>query len=196
VARPLATDDTETVEKGGWEIEFGTSYQKREEKGYKEDEHFKDIFKEIDLELVIKYGLLENCDIGLTIPYIFIDNPKEKNLDGFEDIGIGTKLRFFPFYALGLGIKTESANEDKGLGTGEVEISLNNIFTKDMERITCHLNLGYNFLTKRKEKNIFFYGFALEYPLIEQRINLVSEITGETDFDENITMGMVGFNYS
>lgn len=206
-ARPLATDDTGTVEVGHWEIEFGVNYLKQVERGYEEGEHFKNVFKETGLELVTKYGILKNWDIGVAIPYIFIDRPEEKNLDGFEDIQIQTKYRLFeekeflPSYALGVAIKTQSANEDKELGSGQVEVGVNNIFSKEIGKFTAHLNLGYNFLTKRKgQDDTFSYRLALEYPLLEEKLNLVGEIIGETtfkcDFDENSMSGLVGLNYA
>ncbi|MCM8770611.1 MAG: transporter [Candidatus Omnitrophica bacterium] len=202
-ARPLSTDDTGTVEKGHFELEFGGGYFKEVARA----EETKEVFRATFIDLTLTVGLLENWDIGLSIPYIFIDNPEEKNIDGFEDIEISTKYRLLeekkilPSYALGVAVKTQSANEDKGLGSGQVEVAVNNIFSQAIGKFAFHLNLGYNFLTKRKgQDNTFFYGLALEYPLIEEKLNLVSEISGETNFsgnfDENITSGLVGFNYA
>ncbi|MCM8781719.1 MAG: transporter [Candidatus Omnitrophica bacterium] len=205
--RPLTTDDTETIETGHWEIEFGASYLKYVESSYEDGKFSKKVFRETTLEVSAKYGILNNWDAGITIPYIFADNPEEKNLDGFEDIQIQTKYRLFeeknilPYYALGVTLKTQSANEDKGLGTGQVEVGVNNIFSKEIGNFTTHLNLGYNFLTKRKgQDDTFCYGLAWEYALLKEKLNLVGEIFGETnfkgDFDANPMSGLVGLNYA
>ena len=60
-ARPLSTDDAGTVEKGAFEIEFGTEYVKA-------------VDNETNLSLVIKRGILDNLDLGVEIHYLFIDS--------------------------------------------------------------------------------------------------------------------------
>ncbi|MCX7661238.1 MAG: transporter [Candidatus Omnitrophica bacterium] len=208
-ARPLSTDDTATTEKGGWEIEFGLTYEKQIEKGFDEDEqtYYKNLYKNTGLELGIKYGVLKNLDLGLVIPYIFIDKNSDKDMNGFEDIIIQTKSRLFeekaitPSYALGLNLKTKSGNEDKDLGTRQIEVEINNIFSKSIDRLVFHLNLGYNFLTKRKgQDDTFSYGLAFEYPLRQGKLNLVGEFIGETNFegnfDKNPASLLLGFNYT
>jgi len=203
--RPLSTDDAGTVEKRHWEIEFGISGLKEVERG-EEEEYTKEVIRQTGFELVVTYGLRDNWDMGFSIPYIFIDCPEEKNIDGFQDILIQTKYRLleeknlFPAYALGIALKTKSANEDKGLGSDQLELEVNNIFSKEIKPLTLHLNLGYHFLTRRKGQNdIFFYGLAMEYPFSE-KLCLVSEITGETefkkDFGANSMSILAGFHYA
>lgn len=226
-ARPLATDDAGTVEKKHWEIEFGTTYSKIierdrevleieiEETGdiVSQELETKNVIKETDLELVVKYGILDNFDIGVKVPYIFLDMPEDqKNIDGRGDAEVVTKYRIFeekkilPAYTFGVALKTHTGNKDRGLGTGKIDWFLNNIFTKSIGKFILHSNIGWTFINKGKPKedtrpdDVLFYGLAAEYPLIEEKLNLVAEFIVETEFrgnfDENPSEMLFGFNYS
>jgi len=193
-ARPLSTDDAGVVDAGHMEIESGFEYINQND-------------EENNLSLVMKCGLVKNLDIGLEIPYKFIDVAQGGDVDGIGDMIITTKYHFLdetpnlPALALSFNVKTESGNSDKGLGSGEVDYSLNGIITKGINKFISHLNIGYTFVgdpTGENLDNIFSYSVALEYPLNE-RLNLVGEVIGETtfdrDFDDNPFSGLAGLNY-
>ena len=104
--------------------------------------------------------------------------------------------------SVSLSLKTDSGNDDKSLGTGEKEYAVNAILSKSINNLTLHFNLGYVIKDNLPEQNlrdILTCGFAIEYA-VSERFNLVGEITGENerrgDFDDNLTSGLVGFNYS
>lgn len=194
-ARPLSTDDTGTVEKGEFELETGYEYVKQNT-------------EENNFSIVLTSGVLKNMDIGIEIPYNFIEKKKSDNVDGIGDIMVCSKYRLwkettsYPAGAVSFTVKSQTGDEDKGLGSGEVSYEVNSIFTKNFNSLVGHLNLGYTFKEEPEGKDvddIFGYKFALVYP-VNEKFNLMNEIVGETnfegDFDDNPCEGLVGFNYA
>ena len=192
--RPLSTDDAGVVDERHIEIESGFEYVNQTD-------------SENNLSFVLKYGLIKNLDLGIEIPYKFIDSNEDSDVDGVGDIEATTKCRFvdetdnYPALALSFSVKTKTGNKDKGLGSGEVDYNLNGIITKEINQLVTHLNIGYTFVGDPENENaddIFSYSLALEYP-VNERLNLAGEITGETtfngDFDDNPFSGLVGLNY-
>ncbi len=205
-ARPLATEDAYTLEKYHYELEIGATYSKDIPEHHSDEEEFKEVSKERTIELAVKYGLLENLDIGFVFPYSYRKQNQER-IDGCGDIELNTKWRIFSeenfafSYSLKVNLKTQSANEDKGLGSGQNEIKVINLFSRDLDKIIFHLNLGYNFLSKRKGQDDTFWGaFAWEAPILKDKLNLCVEVNAETtfkkDFDESKVSAGLGFNYA
>ena len=192
-ARLLSTDDAGVVKARHMEVEAGFEYVKQAD-------------KENNLTLCIKYGLIEKLDLGVEVPYQFIDISEGNKVEGIGDIQITTKYNFLdetetlPALALSCVVKTKTGDTNKGLGSGEIDYSLNGIITKEIGDFTTHANLGYTFVGEPESEDlddIFSYGLSVEYPLIES-LNMVGEITGETtfdgDFDDNPFSGLIGFN--
>ncbi len=193
--RPLSTDDSGTVDKGSFEVEYGIEYVNGTD-------------NETNLSLVITRGLCDNLDLGVEIPYAFIDSKTASDSDGFSDINISTKLnlikdkKVMPDVSLSFACKTDSGNDSKNLGTGKSDYSLNGIFSKVFESFAIHFNTGYSFKEDFKDEDnedVFTYGLALEYALGE-KANLVAEVTGETalarQFNDNSCSALCGVNYS
>ena len=191
--RPLATSDTATIDKGTFELEVGYEYVKHED-------------EENNFSIALTYGVLNNLEVGIELPYTFIDYATTEKVDGIGDLSIGLKYRLwdevgnFPSGALSFSIKTQTGDEDKGLGTGEVDYEICSIFTKQIGPMLIHMNAGYTFKGEPEGRDIddvFLYNFALEYPV--GNFNLVGEIVGETtfegNFDANPCEGLIGFNY-
>lgn len=125
-----------------------------------------------------------------------------------SDIVLSSKLRILneaedsPALAFSFSIKTKTGNEDKGLGTGELDYTFNLIFSKELGKIINHLKLGYTDVGKpegQSDNDLFLYAGALEYPLTN-RLHLVGELSGETnfagDFDNHPFAILAGFNYA
>lgn len=194
-ARPLSTDDAGTVERQHLEIECGFEYVNQTDSEY-------------NWTTTLKYGLSERWDMGVEIPYKYIDVSAGDNVDGLSDIVFCSKYGFFdgaeglPALALSFNIKTKSGDEDKGLGTGATDYGITTILTKAFKKTIAHLNLGYTYVGApegQAHDDVFSYALALEYPL-NDKLNLVGELSGETnfegDFDDNAFAGLAGFNYS
>ncbi len=194
-ARPLSTNDAGTVEKGAFEVEYGIEYTD----GFD---------NETTMSLAITGGLLDNLDLGIEIPYTFIDAKQASDSDGFSDMSVCTKVillrnkEVFPDLSLAFAYKSDSGNDSKGLGTGKPEYSLNSIFSKSFELFALHFNLGYSFkedFDDQDNKDALTYGLAFEYP-INNRLTLVGEVSGETmlesKFHDNSCSTLLGLNYA
>ena len=146
-AHPLITDDAGTQGKGKVQIEINSEFSRDKEK---EDGV---IIKERGGELatIISYGITDNADIVLGIPYQWFrikeDGDTVEKEDGISDMSLELKWRFFEKDGLSLalkpGITLPTGDEDKGLGTGRVTYRLFFITTKEIEPWAFHLNLGY-----------------------------------------------------
>lgn len=192
----LYIDDTSTTDKNHFYMEFTFDYYKDVEKEFDPDseEYTKAVSKETDLTSCIYYGLTDSWEVGISVPYMFLDDSSTGRVNGFSDISIDTKYRFWeegkmlPSYAFYFGLKTNSANDDKGLGTGKKDYTINNIFTKSIRDYALDLNLGYTFFEVEAD-DIFFYSFGI-YRDLTERIGIYSDIYGETafsgNFDDNI----------
>ena len=193
-ARPLSTDDADVVEQEHIEIESGFEYVGQTD-------------SEKNLSFVLKYGLVNNLDLGVELPYGFIDSSESSDVDGIGDVKIIAKHHLLdetdnhPALAWSFTLKTKTGNEDKGLGSGEIDYILNGICTKEIFGFIAHLNLGYTFVGEPEGEDlddVFSYSLALGYP-INKALNIVGEILGETtfdgDFNDNPCSGLAGLNY-
>lgn len=191
--RPLATDDTGTMEPGHLQVELGSTYS------HTHSTHTKDWLTAIALTT----GITKRIDIGLEIPY---ESP-EVGEDGFGDMTTRIKYRFLnekgkrPSLALKWTQKWDTGSVADGLGTGNVEHTFTGILTKGFGRFTTHLNFGYIFLAgaktgSRGERPT--YGAAGEYALTD-KFNLVAEVTGSRQSDPTVhrdpCSALAGFNY-
>lgn len=184
--RPLSTDDAGTLEPGHIEIELGWEFVK----GPSDD-------KENSLALALTAGIIwERLDFGVEVPYLWLDPDAGDNEDGVGDLELGFKLRFldetdnFPALAFTSGIKTETGDSDKGLGTGEVDYVGNLIATKEIGKVTIHANVGYNYtgdLAEEEDYDLVNLSLASELAVNEQ-FTLVGEVSLEIateDIDED-----------
>lgn len=195
--RPLSTDDADTVPPGHLEVELGAEYAKQPNDD-----------KETSVAVALKTGVIwDRLDFGVEIPYLFLDPDEGSDEDGFGDLEAGLKLRFldetenFPALAVSAGIKTTTGDEDKGLGSGEIDVPVNFIATKGFDRLTLHANLGYNVIGEPEGEDVsdtVGYGVAAEYAVTDM-FCIVGEVVGEIqteDTDEdNPAEILVGATY-
>jgi len=183
----LFTDDTSTTEPGHCTVDFWTQYYK--------DTYFQDGDKsrtrETKLYLYSTYGLTNNWDIGITIPYGFLNYDRTTKTNGFMDIDIETKMRFFeetnlaPSLALYINYITASANEEKSLGSGDQDLWINGIFSKTLnDNLWLDCNLGYYFTGGKASDDVCIYSVALAQGYYD-RLYIYGELYGETEFEVN-----------
>lgn len=146
-AHPLITDDTGTQGKGKFQVEANCefSYDKNREEGVK--------IKEIGWEIatIFSYGILDNIDIVLGMPYKWFRVEKDSELvakeRGISDLSLEVKWRFYEkdgfSFALKPGITFPTGEEEKGLGSGRPSFGLTFISTKEIGMWAFHLNAGY-----------------------------------------------------
>lgn len=199
----LFTDDTWTTEKGHFEVEYWTQYYKDTQYDY--DSDYKTRTRETKLYLYTLYGLADNWDIGMTIPYGYVNYDRETKHNGFMDIEIETKFRLLeetnlmPSFALYLDYLTSSANDEKLLGSGDQDVWLNCIFSKTLkDNLWLDLNLGYYFTGGKGTDDAFLYALALTRGFAE-KIYIYAEFYGEEEFEvnfnDNVCLGALSIGY-
>ncbi|MCX8030313.1 MAG: transporter [Thermodesulfovibrionales bacterium] len=183
-AHPLITDDAYTVGRGKGEIEFTFEYS-----SYKESEIN---LKTYDIGATLTYGILENLDLILTLPYQQYrlkaegETFKEK---GISDVSVELKWQFYEkkevcSLALKPVLTLPTGDEEKGLGSGRATYGLYFIASKEIEPLIIHFNLGYvrNENKFDERKDIWHVSVASEIEIIKDLV-LVGNIAVERNPD-------------
>jgi len=188
-AHPLITDDTGTQGKGRFLLEVNSevNYDKESEAGVKSKTTGGEV------ATMISYGIIDNVDIVLGIPYQWFKVKEDGEIisreKGLSDISLELKWRFYEregwSFALKPGVTFPTGKEEKDLGTGRVTCGMFFITTKEIEPLAFHLNLGYtrneNKLEERKD--IWHISLASEWELLKD-LKLVANIGLERNPDK------------
>ncbi len=198
-AHPLITDDTGTQGKGKFQLEVNGTYSRNSADGIVE--------KVTDLGATLTYGLIDNLDISLGLPYQYLSVKADgisAHESGLSDVEINLKWRFYETeglsFALKPGVTLPTGDEDRGLGAGRATYSLFFITTKELKPLTFHLNLGYirNESKFDEQKDIWHASLASEIGLAKD-LRLVSNIgierTPEKDSGIHPAFFLVGLIY-
>jgi len=199
----LFIDDTSTTDKGHFEVEYWIQYYKDTQYNYEDD--YKSRTRETKLYLYILYGLADNWDVGITVPYGYINYDRQTKQNGFMDIEIESKYRFFeetslfPSFALYVDYITSSAKDEKSLGSGDQDVWLNGIFSKTLtENLWLDLNLGFYFTGGKDADDVFIYSLGITGGFWE-KLYLYAELYGETEFEvnfnNNVCLGALSIGY-
>jgi len=194
--RPLSTEDATVVEKGAFEAEIGFEYIRQDNR----DNNY-------TILLVPNYGLTERIQLCCELPFDILRPDGGPDEEGLGDISLASKILIFqetekiPSLVFKPVVKLATGDEDKGLGSGDEDISFILTATKSIGQATFHSNVGYTFVGKEKDdslKDCLLYGVALEYP-IYSKLTIVTEVYGESksDFDnEAYTINpLIGLTY-
>ncbi len=181
---PLITDDTGTQGRGRYQYEFQVEYGHDKEEGIKT--------KELSVNNTLTYGLTDNIDIGIGIPFVYWKEEDGESIDesGFSDIELQLKYRFYEAEGLKVAIKPSitmpTGDEERGLGTGRVTGRLFLILDKEFKDLTIFFNAGYirneNRIDERKD--LWHFSLAGEYR-IEEHLKVVGNIGMEKNPDRN-----------
>jgi len=165
--RPLIIDDADPVDRGLFEFEAGAAYE-----GYSDSDYW-------SFPIGLTYGLVQNVEIGFAFGGQILDATKRES--GIGDFGIGAKWRFLESEPMGArhalvpSVKLPTADEQKGLGSGETDYDLTWVVSWAVgDRTGLHYNLGYAWIGG-EEKNVVHYGLALDYQLADP-IQWVGEV--------------------
>lgn len=176
-AHPLITDDTGTAGKGKFELEIGGEYGHEKEDGVTEDA--------TEIVPVFVYGITDNIDIELCIPYTYIRTKEAGDTtteDGISDVEIDLKWRFYEkdglSFALRPLISFPTGDEEKGLGAGRAGYSLLLFVTKEVKPWSFDVNLGYkrneNKLEEPERKDIW-------HASLSSRVEVAKDLTAVAD---------------
>jgi hypothetical protein len=141
-AIPLITDDTGTQGKGNFQLElFGECAQERESPI---------TTKTSDLSATLAYGIIDDIDVVLGIPYEAWraeDSESVVKGSGIGDLSLEAKWRFYEkeglSFALKPGITIPTGDEEEGLGGGRPTYHVLFIATKQLKQWELDMNAGY-----------------------------------------------------
>lgn len=140
-AHPLVTDDTGTQGAGGFQFELSSDRIRTTEGGVK--------FRTGLISSTLTYGLTDELDIAVGLPYQRIDNDGEPKVRGTGDAVVGVKWRFHEKDGLSIGLKPQvlipTGNEQRGLGSGKAAYGVNLLASYEVDTCTLLANTGYTY---------------------------------------------------
>lgn len=186
--RPLTTQSAYPVEVHKVKLESGIKYS-----------NFPHRDEAYSLDIELNYGIINNLDVGVEVPYVFWRPDGSEKVETVGDMILKSRLLFLkgregnpisltiqPFF------KVPTPENDKdvlesGLSTGETDFGFLVIATRELpQALLAHMNLGYVFTNKpsfgRDYENVFSFKLAMEYKP-EGDIEFMGELTGETHKD-------------
>ncbi|HXH11715.1 MAG TPA: transporter [Alphaproteobacteria bacterium] len=181
--RPLVVDDADPVERGRVEVEFGIEVETDANA------------KTWAAPLTIASGITEWIEVGIgtTALYVNDEEASPQRVAGIGDVVIAAKARLpiLPFgikLALAPFLKIPTADEDRGLGTGELDGGGLLILTREFtDTQKLHFNAGYTVVgdvPEQRLKDVLFVGIASETSvpgLAEERFQVVAEFFATTE---------------
>ena len=148
-AHPLITDDTGTQGTGHWQLEINTDHTRERDAG--------ETAWERGLGMALTYGVNENLDISIGLPWLHL-----KASDGTRERGVGdtTVLAKWRLYdndtgwslALRPEITLPSGSQSRGLGAGRSTAALTAISSLDMGPVTWLANAGVRYNNNRADE--------------------------------------------
>ncbi len=202
-ARPLTIDDADPVDTGRFEIEAGAVYG-----GDSDCDHW-------DFPVGLGYGVLPGLAVGVGFGGQFEERDealesgakKRHRESGVGDLVINAKWQFLEECPLGArhalvpSVKFPTADEDKGLGSGETDYDLMWAASRAFgEKAGVHVNAGYSWIGEpddEKVHDVVHYGVALDYQLTDA-VQWVGEVFAEkelTDGADTVVQYNTGFRW-
>ncbi|MEW5746645.1 MAG: transporter [Nitrospirota bacterium] len=184
----LITNDTGTQGKGHLLVEVNSEFSFDEESadGVTTKE------SGIEFESIFSYGLAENIDFIVALPYAW-NKVKEDGVtiqkeEGISDVGLELKWRFYEkdglSFALKPGISLPTGDDEKGLGAGRAAYGIFFITTKEVQPLLFHLNLAYTRNENKvdERKDIWYASLSGEVELIK-KLTFIGNVGVQTNTD-------------
>ena len=188
--RPLTIDDADPLDVGQFEFEGGVAYS--------------DDFdcKHWDFPVGLAYGLFPGVEVGAGFggqseernEVLDDGNTNECTETGIGDLVVAAKWQFIkmcPFgarHAIVPSVKFPTADEDRGLGSGETDYDLTWIASRGLGDKACvHVNAGYSWMGKPDDgdaDDVVHYGVALDYQLLNA-VQWVGEVFAEKELNDD-----------
>lgn len=150
------------------------------------------------LKTELTSGILTNLNFKVEAPYLFVTGTGDGTRGQVGDVVLRPKLQLLKgreanplSLAAELVLKFPSCNETVvetapaviPACTGEADLGLLAIATKEFQPVTVHLNLGYTLVGNppgRPVDDVVSYALAFEYVTILPAVTVVTEVAGET----------------
>lgn len=184
-AHPLITEDTATQGRGNGQLELTAEYGHDEAADASEDA--------LDLATVLTYGLRDNLDVLLTLPYSRADtlvNGAATTVHGLGDVGLDAKWRFLEAGRLGMALKTgvtfATGDDARNLGAGKSNVSANLVTSYETARWGSYLHLGQ--LRNRNvhgERDVIHHASVALIRTVSDRLKLVADLGRFTSTDRS-----------
>jgi hypothetical protein len=156
------------------------------------------------LSLPFAFGVTDRFEVFAAANYVYLNTDEsgatgswagmsfqdEISESGFGDIDVGLKYRLLdegaaPALAVMATVKMPTADEAKGLGTGETDYGLKLLASKGFGSVAAHLNLGYTVIGEPDGADwddVISYGLGVLIPR-NKNLQFIGELAGETDYD-------------
>jgi len=188
---PLVSGDIPTADHGTYELFFG--YVLKDGGAVTEEE--------IPFwELV--YGLTNVQELTIEAPIVRRDD-LPGTTTGVGDVIIGTKYRLIgePAADSGLSasleVKLPTGDEQRGLGSGAVDVDLRARGGLEFGREVVYFNLGHSWVGEEGRDNTWFYSAVWDHP-VRRNLRLLTEVYGKTASESgtpNTLAGTVGIKW-
>lgn len=164
----------------------------------------------------LTYGLINNLDFEVEVPYRFLRVTNERDgledEDGLGDLQLKSKIRFIkgreanPLSIAGqLIVKFPTCDKNKKLDrdcTGEPDVGLLAIASKEFFPVMVHLNVGYTFVGNPGGATLddaYNYSLAFDLQTAYEPVRVVSELAGAAsripEADSDLLALLVGVMY-
>jgi hypothetical protein len=198
--RPLVTEDADPVEPGRVEVEAAIELETSTQ-AYS-----------LAAPFSVGFGLTDWLEVAIKPSVLYVDDQdaSPRRVAGVGDLVLQAKAQL-PFRPLDLdlalvpSLKIPTADDDRGLGTGNVDGGAIIVLTKAFtETRKLHFNVGYTVTGRTPEvklQDVLFIGLAGETTipgLAEERLQFVAEVFGTTKEEEDgrgDIQGRVGLRY-
>ncbi|MFQ5596974.1 MAG: transporter [Nitrospiria bacterium] len=145
------------------------------------------------LQADLRYGLIQNLEFDLEIPYLFVDT-EEGSQNRLGDMRLNTKIRFLkgraanPLSISGqMVIKFPTAGRKNTLNTtGVVDVGFRAIASKAFTPLIAHINLGYFFIGNPAGEDLpdqIHYALGLEHETVGTALKTFGEIFGRSNVE-------------
>lgn len=198
-AHPLITEDTGTQGQNRWQLELTGEYGREEDGGTKDNA--------ADFASVLAYGLRDNLDLMLTLPYSHVESKTDggtTTTHGLADVGLDAKWRFFEAgplsVALKAGVTFATGDETDGLGAGKSNYSANLVTSYETEPWGYHLHLGYaGNRNVHHERDAIRHASIAVTRMVTESLKLVMDLgrftTTDRAYDQNTSFLTLGAIY-
>lgn len=186
--RPFRTEDAGISPIGFFAVELGNEFRKNDDG------------KDNVTTFALTYGLLYWIETEIDFALLTLRPDSGKNEFGFGDTVILSKFKIlgekgvlydndlFPEMVIRPSVLIPTGDEDKGLGSGNIQLGLLLVLEKNFWKVGGRANIGYfasNDPTFDENfEDRFFYGVQVDFPLFIERLRLGTELTGQ--FGENV----------
>ena len=186
--RPFRTEDAGITPIGFFSVELGNEFSKTYEG------------KDNVTTFALTYGLLDWIETEIDFAVQTLRPDSGKNEFGFGDTVILSKFKIvgekgvlydsdlFPDMVIRPSILIPTGDEDKGTGSGQIELGILLVLEKAFWKVAARANLGYfasnDPTLDQNFEDRFFYGVQADVPLFTERLSFGTELTGE--FGENV----------